>query len=111
MMLLSIGLSFSAFTTLSLAMEKHQQELHGKAQADDARRRIWRWLGWTLLTVVFGLCVWNHGWALGPVVWLGALTVAGLLLAFGLYPYRPRWIAPLAWALPVAGLAAASLPL
>lgn len=107
MMLLSIGLSFSAFTALSLAMEKHQHELHGKAQASAARMRAWYWLGWLVLATTFGLCVWNHGWALGPVVWLGVLTVAGLLLAFGLYPYRPRWIVPLAWALPVLGVLAA----
>ena len=109
MMLLALGLSFAAFAALSLAMEKHQLELHGKDGASAARMRLWRWLGWGLLTAAFALCVWRYGWALGPVWWLGAMTVAGLLLAFGLYPYRPRWIAPLAWALPVVGVAAASL--
>lgn len=109
MMLLVLGLSFAAFVALSLAMEKHQLDLYGKAAASTARMQLWRWLGWGLLTAAFALCVWRHGWALGPVWWLGAMTVAGLLLAFGLYPYRPRWIAPLAWVLPVAGLAAASL--
>ena len=109
MMLLALGLSFAAFAALSLAMEKHQLELHGKDGASAARMRLWRWLGWGLLTAAFALCVWRYGWALGPVWWLGAMTVAGPLLAFGLYPYRPRWIAPLAWALPVAGLAAAAL--
>ncbi|MGH8052849.1 MAG: DUF3325 domain-containing protein [Stenotrophomonas sp.] len=106
MMLLSLALSYSGFTALSLAMDKHQQELHGKAQHNTKRMRVWRWLGWAALTVAFGLCVWSQGWALGPVVWLGALTAAGLLIAFGLYPYRPRWIVPLAWALPVLGLVA-----
>lgn len=109
MMLLALGLSFAAFAALSLAMEKHQLELHGKAGASVARMRLWRWLGWSLLTAAFALCVWRRGWALGPVWWLGAMTIAGLLLAFGLYPYRPRWIAPLAWALPAAGLVAATL--
>jgi hypothetical protein len=103
MMLLAITLCFSGFTALSLAMDKHQLDLHGKAQAAPARMRLWRWVGWTLLTVAFALCVADHGWALGPVLWLGALTVGGLLIAFGLYPFRPRWIVPLAWALPVIG--------
>lgn len=107
MMLLAITLSFSAFTVLSLAMNKHQLDLHGKAGASASRMRVWRWVGWTLLTVAFALCVLDHGWAIGPVLWLGALTISGLLIAFGLYPYRPRWIAPLAWALPVVGLAVA----
>lgn len=109
MMLLAITLSFSAFTALSLAMEKHQLDLHGKAAAAPPRRRRWQVLGWALLTVAFAVCVWDHGWAIGPVLWLGALTISGMLIAFGLYPFRPRWIAPLAWALPVAGLAAALL--
>lgn len=109
MILLPITLSFSAFTALSLAMEKHQLELHGKTPATASQRTRWRWLGWSLLTLAFGLCVWSDGWSLGPVLWLGAMTISGLLIAYGLYPYRPRWIAPLAWALPLLGLVAALL--
>ncbi|MBT2766501.1 DUF3325 domain-containing protein [Stenotrophomonas sp. ISL-67] len=109
MMLLALTFNFSAFTALSLAMEKHQLDLHGKANAGPARMRLWRWLGWALLVIAFGLCVADHGWAAGPVLWLGAMTISGLLIAFGLYPWRPRWIAPLAWALPVIGVASAAL--
>lgn len=109
MMLLALTLSFSAFTALSLAMEKHQQDLHGKAAATPGRRTQWRVLGWALLTVAFALCVVDHGWALGPVLWLGTMTLGGVALAFGLYPYRPAWIAPLAIALPALGLVAAVL--
>ena len=46
---------------------------------------------------------------MGPVLWLGALTLGGIVLAFALYPYRPKWIAPLAIALPVIGLVVALL--
>lgn len=109
MMLLALTLSFSAFTALSLAMEKHQQDLHGKAAAAPARRTQWRVLGWALLVAAFVLCVIDHGWAMGPVLWLGVMTLGGIALAFGLYPYRPRWIAPLAIALPVLGLVVALL--
>ena len=104
MMLLALTLSFSAFTALSLSMERHQYDLHGKAAASPARRTQWRVLGWALLAVAFALCVADHGWAMGPVLWLGAMTLAGVTLSFGLYPYRPTWIAPLAIALPVLGL-------
>ncbi|HDS1136633.1 TPA: DUF3325 domain-containing protein [Stenotrophomonas maltophilia] len=109
MMLLALALSFSAFTALSLAMEKHQHDLHGKAAATPARRTQWRVLGWALLTAAFALCVTDHGWAMGPVLWLGTMTLGGVLLSFGLYPYRPMWIAPLAIALPVLGLVVAVL--
>ena len=109
MMLLALTLSFSAFTALSLAMEKHQHDLHGKAAAPAARRTQWRALGLALLTVAFALCVADHGWAIGPVLWLGTMTLGGLALSFGLYPYQPKWIVPLAIALPVLGLVLALL--
>lgn len=109
MILLALGLSFTAFTALSLAMEKHQQALHATQAAPASRRRLCSVLGWVLLPLAFGLSVADHGWALGPVLWLGVMTVAGLLLAVGLYPWKPRWILPLAWALPGAGLVAALL--
>ncbi|HGM5883914.1 MULTISPECIES: DUF3325 domain-containing protein [Stenotrophomonas] len=109
MMLLTLALSFSAFTALSLAMEKHQHDLHGKAAASPARRTQWRVLGWALLAVAFALCVADHGWAMGPVLWLGTMTLGGAVLSFGLYPYRPKWIAALAIALPAAGLLVAVL--
>lgn len=109
MMLLALTLNFSAFAALSLAMEKHQLDLHGKTHPGPARMRLCRGSGWALLVTAFAACVVDHGWAAGPVLWLGAMTVSGLLIAFGLYPWRPRWIAPLAWALPVVGLAAAVL--
>ena len=66
-------------------------------------------LGWALLTVAFALCVADHGWAMGPVLWLGAMTMCGVALSFGLYPYRPKWIAPLAITLPALGLVVALL--
>lgn len=103
MMLLALTLSFSAFTALSLAMEKHQLELHGKSAATPARRSQWQVLGWLLLGVAFAICVLDHGWAIGPVLWLGVMTLGGIGLAFGLYPFRPRWIAPLAIGLPLIG--------
>lgn len=109
MMLLALTLSFCAFTALSLAMEKHQQDLHGKAAAAAPRRRQWRVLGWLLLAAAFAVCVADHGWALGPLLWLGAMTLSGIALSFGLYPYRHPWIMPLAIALPVLGLLAALL--
>jgi len=43
------------------------------------------------------------------VLWLGTMTLGGVALSFGLYPYRPNWIAPLAIVLPVAGLLVAVL--
>lgn len=107
MMVLALGVSFGGFVALSRAMEKHQLDLHGKQAATPRQRQRWRWLGWVLLAVAFALSVADHGWGLGPLLWLGTMTVAGVALAFGLYPYRPRWMLPLAALLLVAGLALA----
>jgi hypothetical protein len=42
-----------------------------------------------------------RGWAIGPVLWLGTLTLSAVVLVLGLLPYRPQAIAPLAWSAPV----------
>lgn len=109
MMLLALSLAFSAFTALSLAMDKPPAGAPGSLPARPARRRQWRVVGWALLAAALAVCVGRHGWALGPVLWLGTLTLGGLALAFGLYPFRPRWIAPLAWALPALSVLATLL--
>lgn len=105
MMLLALGLCFSAFVALSLATEKHPLAMQGRALVATVDRRAWRWVGWALLGVAFALSVTARGWALGPVLWLGEMTVAGIALAFGLYPYRPRWIVPAACLVPLASVA------
>ena len=43
------------------------------------------------------------------MLWLGTMTLGGLALSFGLHPYQPKWIVPLAIALPVLGLVVALL--
>ncbi len=101
--LLLTALAYSGFTALCLSMEKHQLDLHGAARAGAARRRQWRWLGWILLVGALLVASQAEGWAQGPVLWLGAMTAAGLALALGVLPYRPRWLAGLGWTL--AGLA------
>ncbi|MCD7099628.1 DUF3325 domain-containing protein [Stenotrophomonas sp. MMGLT7] len=99
-----LGLCFSGFAALCLAMEKHQLELYGKDRASPQRMRLWRALGWTLLAAAFALAVLADGWNIGPVAWLGGLTVAGALLGLGLLPYRPGALVPVAWSAPVLGL-------
>ena len=101
MSLLACALCYSGFTALCLAMEKHQLELYGKARASVQRMRVWRIVGWLLLALSLLICVRVDGWNIGPVYWLGALSVSALLLAFWLLPYRPKVIAPLAWGLPL----------
>ncbi len=104
MIWLAMALSFSGFAALCLAMEKHQLDLYGKAHANPQRRRQLRVLGWTTTVVAFAGCVAARGWGAGPVLWLGSMTVAGIVLTFWLLPYRPRSVVPAAWAAPALAL-------
>lgn len=99
---LTIALAISGFAALCLAMEKHHLDIFGKGKATPARLLHLRVAGWLLLALSFAAGVADSGWAIGPVLWLGALTGAGLLLVFWLLPYRPRTVVPVAVALPVA---------
>ncbi len=95
-----IAFAVSGFAGLCLAMDKHRLDVFGKRPAPPARGL--RVVGWLLLVASFVAAVTDSGWALGPVLWLGALTGAGLLLVFWLLPYRPRAVVPVALALPMA---------
>ena len=105
MMPLALGMCFSAFAALSLATDKRQQAMQAGAAMAVIGRGAWRVAGWSLLGGAFAVSVSAHGWALGPVVWLGTMTVAGTVLTFGLYPYRPRWVVPAACLVPLASMA------
>ncbi|UBB27089.1 DUF3325 domain-containing protein [Pseudoxanthomonas beigongshangi] len=102
--LLLTALAYAGFAALCLSMEKHQMDLHGAARAGTGRMRQWRWLGGSLLALALLVAGQAEDWARGPVIWLGAMTAAGLSLALGVLPYRPRWLVGLAWML--AGLVA-----
>ncbi|MCL6711137.1 DUF3325 domain-containing protein [Pseudoxanthomonas sp. z9] len=100
--LLLTALAYAGFAALCLSMEKHQMDLHGTARAGAGRMRQWRWLGWGLLALALLVAGQAEDWARGPVIWLGAMTAAGLSLTLGVLPYRPRWLAGVAGSL--AGL-------
>lgn len=100
MMLFAISLAFSGFIALCLGMEKHQMDLYGPARASaTTMQRIGR-IGWALTGASFAVAVFARGWAIGPVLWLGAMTLGGIAITYGLLPYRPHWIKPVAFALP-----------
>lgn len=55
--------------------------------------------GAALLVGSFASCVWAWSWAMGPVGWFGAISLAALVLAW-LLPYQAR----IAVVLPVVGI-------
>ncbi|MGH8085939.1 MAG: DUF3325 domain-containing protein [Lysobacter sp.] len=106
MIAVATALCFTGLVALCLSMHRHHVEQFGAEHATPRRLRALRWAGWLGLGLAFAACVQARGWALGPVTWLGAMTVAGLVLTLGLRPYRPRLIVPLSLVVPpLAGLA------
>lgn len=105
MIVLLLALSFSGFAALCLAMERHHQDVYGRKPVPAPRLRRLRVLGWVVLTLAFALAVGIADWNIGPVLLLGALTVSGGVLVYGLLPYRPQWVVPAAVALPLLALA------
>jgi len=88
--LATLSLSYSAWVALSLAMDRHYADIHGRGTEPSALlRKRGRWLGTLALTVAFIVCVRDSGWGIGPVTCLGTMTIAALLLVLQLC-YAPR---------------------
>lgn len=100
---LALSLCYAGLSGLCLAMNRHHQQVWARKAA--ARQHGLRIAGWLLLALALWPCVLAWGAAVGVVLWLGWLALAGLLLVLVL-PYRPRSAALLA-ALALLG----SLPL
>jgi len=100
MNLLILALCFSGFVALCMSMERYQAVLPS-ARIDGPRLRGLRWLGWALTAAALACAVSASGWGVGVVRWLAAMTIAGSAITFGLLPYRPHWIKPGAFVLPL----------
>lgn len=88
--LATLALAYSAWVALSLAMDRHYADIHGRgAEPSAAQRRRGRWLGTLALAAALAVCIDNSGWSIGPVAWLGSMTMAALLLVLQL-SYAPR---------------------
>lgn len=86
----SLALAYTGWTALSLAMDRHYADIHGRGKEPDARtRRICRTIGSILLAAAFLVCVKLQGWTVGSVLCLGVMTAGGLLLVL-LLTYAPQ---------------------
>lgn len=94
--------SVPAFAALSLAMERHHEQVTG---ADLTVRSMWVWraAGVALLLVSLGVC--GHAWGASVAVaaWLGVLTLAALFTGVVL-TYAPRQLRGVAAVCAVLGL-------
>lgn len=92
-----VALALPAFTSLSLAMERHQEQVFGRALAERASV-AWRMSGIALLALSLASCVLS-GWsgAVAVTAFIGVLTFAALATGW-LLTYAPRQLLRIAGA-------------
>lgn len=77
-----------AMTCLCLGLARNYKSL-GRPAPGAPVLNVLRGTGWLALIASLGCNVSAWGWAMGPVGWLGMLSLAGVALVF-LLPYVPR---------------------
>ncbi|SNR79911.1 Protein of unknown function [Methylobacillus rhizosphaerae] len=83
--------ALASFAAFALSMEKHGRELTGRDLSVGLRKGMY-WLGWGLLAVALAIGVAGWHWNIGPVIWLGWLSIVGVAIAFLMpwWPLRPQ---------------------
>ncbi|MDR2318284.1 MULTISPECIES: DUF3325 domain-containing protein [Pseudomonas] len=94
--------AYAGMLGLCQGLERHYKQVWSRA-CPPALRVGLRSAGWLALLASLMMCAQAWGWAMGPVAWFGALSLAGLLLVM-LLPYWPRMAVGLVAAVPVWGL-------
>ena len=94
--------AYAGMLGLCQGLERHYKQVWSRA-CPRALRIGLRSAGWLALLASLVMCAQAWGWAMGPVAWFGALSLAGLLLVM-LLPYWPRMAVGLVAAVPMWGL-------
>jgi hypothetical protein len=105
---LGVALAYAGMAALSLAMDRHCEQLTGLREVPVRLRMSLRLAGTALLAAALVPCVMAWGASVGTVAWLGLLSAGALPVAL-LLPYRPRGAAGLAVLSAVAGCAGLAL--
>ena len=103
--------SLAGFCALSLAMDRHSEDVYGRGSTPGRWRRWLQLGGAVLLCLSLGGSLRVAGSAVGWVLWLGTLTTAALSTV-ALLSYAPRrfhWIAFAATAVALCSLLASLL--
>lgn len=85
---IALALALAAFAALSLAMDRHQEQVLGRALRPAATHG-WRAAGWVLLAVSLLPCLAQGNTSLAIAVWAGTLSLAAFGLGL-LLSYAPR---------------------
>lgn len=90
MALLAFALAHAAFAALALAQSRHHRQVYNRV-ASRCVRILLRGAASAGLALSFSVRIIDSGWSIGPVLWLGLLSAAGVATAL-LLAFRPRAI-------------------
>jgi hypothetical protein len=90
----ALALAYAGMLALCFGLERHYKHVWRQLPSP-RRRRALRIGGWLALAASLLVSATAWGWAMGPVGWLGLISLAGLGLVF-LLPYWPRFATALA---------------
>jgi len=102
-MLFAFALAYATCMALSLAMNRHFQQVWPKQKPSSRIVILLRNSGWLLLILTITYCAKLEGVAVGLVLVLGVFSAAASLLSLLLH-YAPRLALGLVIATPFAGL-------
>jgi Protein of unknown function (DUF3325) len=94
-LLAAMAANIAGLGWLAIAMDVHWRQVRGPAPSLWARATRLRVLGALALVASFVLCLAADHTSMAVLVWVMALAVAALIVAFTL-AWRPRWLAVLA---------------
>ena len=78
--LAALTLSFGGMAGLALAMDRHHEQVTGRAEVPRTQRRVLRWAASLLLALALAACIGAWGATVGLTAWCGLLTAGGLLV-------------------------------
>jgi hypothetical protein len=86
----ALALAYGGWTALSLGMDRHYADIHGRGkEPQQSERNRYRMLGTLALLVTYAISVKLQGWTVGSVLCLGTMTAGALLLVL-LLTYAPQ---------------------
>lgn len=104
--MLALAAAIAGFCALSLAMDRHWEQLQGRGAVLPARsRRRLRHAGTVGLLASLAACIALRGTGQGWVAWAGMLTAAAVMLVWML-TYATRGVVRLGWAATAVALTA-----
>lgn len=77
--LTALILATAGLAAIALSMHKHHRDLFGRPPSRP-RGLALAGAGWIILALSFWACIVASGWAIGPVLWIGLLTVAAIIV-------------------------------